>query len=124
MTMRHEIAAAARQRAGDTRRGLPAAGRLEPTDLAQSLVARLADLRSAGSTGEALPLILDEPLTGLDPAVKQWMLELVGRSAGSPQVVFLTEDPDVAAWARAEALGGNLSMIEPAPDADLEYASN
>jgi hypothetical protein len=62
--------------------------------------------------------VLDEPLAGLDPSVKRWMLELVGRSAGIPQVVYLTADPDVAAWARMEAVGGQLSVIEPAPEAD------
>jgi hypothetical protein len=86
---------------------------VEPAELAQAFIARLADLRHAGAHGESLPLILDEPLEGVDPAVKQWMLELVGRSAGMPQVVYLTDDPDVAAWARMEAMVGNLDVIEP-----------
>jgi hypothetical protein len=121
MTMRAEIESAARQRAGEARGrgGVTTREAVEPTDLAQSLVTRLADLRHAGTTGEGLPLILDEPLSGLDAAVKQWVLELVARSAGQPQVVFLTEDPDIAAWARLEAIAGHLSVIEPAPDADL-----
>jgi hypothetical protein len=132
MTMRSEIEAAARGRAGEAARasrlgdGLPRVDAMQPADLAQSLVARLADLRHAGTTGEALPLILDEPMVGVDGAVKQWVLELVARSAGSPQVVYLTEDPDIAAWARVEAIAGNLSVIEPAPDAELEaqYATH
>ena len=44
------------------------------------------------------------------------MLELVGRSAGTPQVVYLTEDSDVASWARMEALAGHLAVIEPSPE--------
>ena len=47
-----------------------------------------------------------------DASVKQWVLELVGRSAGSPQIVYLTDDPDVAAWARMEALSGELAIID------------
>jgi hypothetical protein len=91
---------------------------VEPAELAHSLVARLADLRHAFAGGESLPLILDEPLVGVDASVKQWMLELVGRSAGTPQVVYLTEDADIAAWARMEAVAGHLAVIEPSPETE------
>ena len=91
------------------------AGRMpEPAELAQSMIVRLAELRHIGSGGESVPLVLDDPLAGMTISVKQWMLELLGRSAGSPQVVYLTEDDDVAAWARIEALAGTLELIEPA----------
>jgi len=43
------------------------------------------------------------------------MLELIGRAAGSPQVIYLTADPDVAAWARAQAQAGRLDIVEPTP---------
>lgn len=127
LTMRDRITAAARRLAelGGPRPsepGLPSLRHVEPADLAHAFVSRLADLRHAGETGESLPLILDEPLAGVDPSVKQWMLELVGRSAGTPQVVYLTEDPDVAAWARMEAMAGHLGVIEPAPESDVEPA--
>jgi hypothetical protein len=86
----------------------------EPAELAQSLITRLAELRHAGTQGESVPLILDDPLAGMTTSVKQWMLELIGRSAGAPQVVYLTDDEDVAAWARIESLAGTLELIEPA----------
>ena len=50
--------------------------------------------------------------------MKLLLLELLGRSAGEPQIVFLTEDEDVASWARLEALTGEVSVIEPAPEQD------
>ena len=81
-------------------------------------MSRLADLRHAGAGGESLPLVLDEPFAGVDASVKHWMLELVGRSAGTPQVVYLTEDEEVAAWARMEALAGHLAVLEPSPEPD------
>lgn len=87
----------------------------EPAELAQALIVRMSELRHAGAGGESLPLILDEPLQGVSPSVKQWVLELVGRSAGSPQIVYLTDDVDVANWARMEAMSGELSILEPAP---------
>ena len=89
---------------------------LDPAELAHWLAARFTALRRVGPAGESLPLVLDDPLVGVDAGVKQWVLELIGRSAGSPQVVYLTADPDVAAWARLEAMAGHLSVLEPAPE--------
>jgi len=97
---------------------------IDPTELAHWLAARFTALRRVGPTGESLPLILDDPLLGVDAGVKQWILELIGRSAGSPQVVYLTADPDVAAWARLEAMAGHLSVLEPAPDAESAGTTN
>ena len=71
-------------------------------ELAHVLVTRLAEVRAVG--GEGMPLLLDDPFQQLDPSVKPLLLELLGRSAGEPQIVFLTEDEDVASWARLEAL--------------------
>ena len=100
--------------AGD---GLPD---IDPAELAHWLAARFTALRRVGPGGESMPLILDDPLIGVEAGVKQWILELVGRSAGSPQVVYLTADPDVAAWARLEAMAGHLAVLEPAPEQDDE----
>ena len=118
---REEIEEAAR-----LRREVDALGALSSTapdmsedftgDLAHVLITRLAEARSAG--GEGAPLVLDDPFRRLDPSVKPLLLEMLGRSAGEPQIVFLTEDDDVASWARLEALTGELSLIEPAPEHD------
>jgi hypothetical protein len=86
------------------------------TDLARALVARLTDLRKLGLSGESFPLVLDEPFVGLEPSVKPSLLELLGRASGNPQIIFLTEDEDVASWARLEALTGELAILEPTPD--------
>ena len=87
----------------------------DPAEIAEALIARMAELRHAGGHGESLPLVLDDPFDGMTTAVKRWLLDLVGRSAGSPQVVILTEDRDVTAWARSEAeRGAKLVLIEPA----------
>lgn len=83
-------------------------------DLAHVLVTRLAEVRSVA--GEGVPLVLDDPFQQLDASVKPLLLELLGRSAGEPQIVFLTEDEEVASWARLEALTGDVALIEPAPE--------
>ena len=102
---REEIQAASR-----LRREVDALGALSTTapdvpedltgDLAHVLVTRLAEARSVADEG--VPLLL----------------ELLGRSAGEPQIVFLTEDEDVASWARLEALTGEVALIEPTPERD------
>ena len=87
----------------------------EPAELAQALIERMTELRHLGARGESLPLLLDEPLAGVAPSVKAWVLELIARSAGAPQVIYLTDDPDVGSWARMEAISGELSILEPSP---------
>jgi hypothetical protein len=118
---REEIQAAAR-----LRREVDALGTLSSTapaladdatdELVHALVTRIAQARSVA--GEGVPLLLDDPFQQLDASVKPLLLELLGRSAGEPQIVFLTEDEDVASWARLEALTGDLALIEPRPAHD------
>jgi hypothetical protein len=91
-------------------------------DLAHVLVSRLAEVRSVA--GEGVPMVLDDPFHELDPSVKPLLLELLGRSAGEPQIVFLTEDEDVASWARLEALTGEVALIEPAPENEPHRSSS
>ncbi len=108
-------------RAGGTH-ALGPAQDVDPLKLAQWLVARFASAREVGATLESMPLFLDDPLVGLDPAVKVWALGLVSRFAGSPQVIYLTADRDVVAWARVEAIGGAMSVLDPAPEGASESA--
>jgi hypothetical protein len=123
---RQEIEEAARMR-----REVDALGALSSTapqmaedvtaDLAHVIVTRLAEARAIG--GEGVPLLLDDPFRELDPAIKPMLLELLGRASGEPQILFLTEDEDVASWARLEALTGEVALIEPTPERDDVRAS-
>lgn len=83
-------------------------------DLAHSLLRRLEELRTLGAGGESFPAFLDDPITSLSPAAKAQLLEQISAASKRQQVILLTEDADVAAWARVEALTGNLRVIEPA----------
>jgi len=119
--LRHQSAiAAGAGQAGDEegirlaqalRRAAPASPRL----LAELLLQRVDELESYGLAGEGLPLILDEPFEGLEPAALRWLLELLVRVGGHPQLVLLTEDAEIAAWAEREALGGDVAVVAPAP---------
>lgn len=112
-----EIMAAARLRHDvDTLSATAAAAGMESdltTGMTNALIGRLAQLRSVGPHHESFPLILDDPFVELDSSVKPSLLELLGRAAHHQQIVFLTEDEDVASWAKIEALTGDLSILEP-----------
>lgn len=85
----------------------------ETTALAQSLIAHLGRLRTIGSGGESMPLILDDPFTDVAPSTKLTLMELLARTAGTPQVILLTDQDEVATWARLEALTGEVALVEP-----------
>jgi DNA repair exonuclease SbcCD ATPase subunit len=87
-------------------------------DLAHALLHRLNQLRELGAGGESFPLLLDEPFPDVDPAVKADLLELLMRASVRQQVIFLTEDTDVASWARVEAMTGNVAIVEPVRPAE------
>ena len=118
--MRDKVAAAALRLRDADASGEPVSGPAvaEPTELAQGLITKMSELRHVGPRNEAFPMLLDEPLEGVALSTKQWLLELLGRSAGAPQVIYLTDDPDVAAWARMHSVGGELAIIEAAPERD------
>jgi hypothetical protein len=96
--------------------------------LAHSLIAHLGRLRTIGSGGESMPLILDDPFTAVAPSTKLTLMELLARTAGTPQVILLTDQDEVATWARLEALTGEVALVEPSisthPVARPSAASN
>lgn len=85
----------------------------ETTALAQSLISHLGRLRTIGSGGESMPLVLDDPFTAVAPSTKLTLMELLARTAGAPQVILLTDQDEVATWARLEALTGEVALVEP-----------
>ena len=87
---------------------------------AQALMQRAAKVRTIGPAGESLPLILDDTLAGVRAELKAPLLELLVRASQEQQVVLLTEDPDVADWARVEAITGAVSIVEAGTNADSE----
>ena len=112
--LRERVTAAAQRIRSVGNAASASAAAAEPAELAQALIVRMSELRHAGARGESMPLLLDEPLAGVATSVKQWLLELIARSAGSPQIIYLTEDPEIASWARMESVGGELAILEPA----------
>jgi len=82
-------------------------------DVAHAVLARLAEMRTLGAGGESFPVFLDDPFINLPSPTKPGLLELLVQASRDQQIIYLTEDPDVAEWARLEALTGELSIVEP-----------
>jgi len=84
-------------------------------DIQQHLVARLGRAAKAGPHGDAVPALLDEVLARV-PVDRKWdLLDHLYRLSESHQIVYLSDDPFVAAWARQRA-EGSLSLLEPEPE--------
>lgn len=86
------------------------------TELAHSMITHMARVQKIGRNGESLPLIIDDPFTDVPAATRAALLELLARTSGSPQVVLLTDQNDVADWARLEAISGEVTLVEPMAD--------
>jgi hypothetical protein len=110
---REEITSAARVRGRSERSGGGARSDDLASVLGEELVVRLSEARRLGSTGESFPLVLDDPFLEFDSSVKPALLELISEASQRQQILLLTEDPDVAAWARLESLTGALAVVEP-----------
>ena len=83
-------------------------------DLTHALLRRLSDVRSLGAGGESFPIFLDEPFTRVPAELKPELLGVLLDASQRQQVIFLTEDEDVASWARLETLAEQLTLVEPA----------
>ena len=84
-------------------------------DAARLLVERVVALRHVGATGERLPLVLDEPFIGLDQGDTVRLLETIRRLAAFHQILLVTGDHEVEAWATHLASTGQLAVVRPAP---------
>ena len=70
--------------------------------------ARLAAQRSASYAG-SVPLVLDDALAGMDPALARSILDRLERMASSVQLVILSEELATSSW--AESLGEERALV-------------
>lgn len=86
------------------------------SEVHQHLVARLTEAAQAAPHDDPVPVVLDEVLQRV-PADRSWdLLDLLLRLAEDQQLVYLTDDAFVAAWARQRALDGSITLLEPEPE--------
>jgi hypothetical protein len=87
-------------------------------------VAALLAAAAAGEQGATIPVVLDEPLE-LVAVERRWdLLEFVLRASDRHQVVYLTGDPFVAAWAREPRHRGLLDLVEAGSDPEIAVNRN
>ena len=61
------------------------------------LLARLAAQRAVSFSG-SVPLVVDDALAGLDAPVVRSLLEKLERMSEAVQIIYLSDDPDIADW--------------------------
>jgi hypothetical protein len=84
-------------------------------DIQQHLLGRLTKAGTAGPQGDAVPVLLDEVLARV-PAERMWdQLDLLYRLSERHQIIYLSDDAFVAAWARQLA-DGSVMLLEPEPE--------
>ena len=82
------------------------------TDIQQHLLSRLGESAKAGPHGDPVPAVLDEVLERV-PVDRKWdVLDHLYRVSEHHQLVYLSDDPFVAAWARQLA-NGSVTLLEP-----------
>lgn len=86
-------------------------GRLEGAEAAET--AALEGLRSSAAGGESLPMVLDDSFREIAREDRPALLELLVERSREQQIIFLTDDEDIATWARLESLAGDMAIVEP-----------
>ena len=79
----------------------------------QYLLARLTQALGGGGSGEPVPVVIDDALVRLGGDAKWELLDLLERCSEKAQLIYLTDDPYVGAWARRRASSGAITLLEP-----------
>ncbi len=96
------------------------------SEVSAALLAQLSEVKTMGPGGESFPALLDEPLSEVPADARAELLELIAEAGASQQIILMTDDEDVASWARLESMTGDLAIIdlqtppERSPDSPLE----
>lgn len=85
-------------------------------DVQHELLAHLTNANHPVSDHEPVPVLLDEPFLRI-PVERKWeLLDMLLRLSERVQLVYLTDDPYVAAWGRRRATDGAILLLEPEPE--------
>ncbi|MEY2452199.1 MAG: hypothetical protein QOD92_1773 [Acidimicrobiaceae bacterium] len=82
-------------------------------DVQQFLLAHLTRAGHCGPQDEAVPVVLDEPFLRIAADRKWELLDMLRRLGETTQLIYLTDDPYVGAWARRRASAGLITLLEP-----------
>lgn len=96
------------------------------SEVSAAMLTRLTAVKTLGPGGESFPALLDEPFSEVPIEARAELLELVANAGAGQQIILLTDDDDVASWARLESMTGDLAIVdlqappEKSPDSPLE----
>jgi len=82
-------------------------------EVGQLVLERLGQAKKLGAGGESFPVFFDDSFIEVPRASKPELLELLVKASAEQQIIYMTNDEDVASWARVEALTGDLAIVEP-----------
>jgi len=82
-------------------------------DVQQYLLAHLTKAGHAGPYDDSVPVIMDEPFLRIAAERKWELLDMLRRLGDKTQLLYLTDDPFVGAWARRRAAAGLITLLEP-----------
>jgi hypothetical protein len=85
----------------------------ELADVHQYLLAHLTKAGHAGPFDESVPVVLDDAFLHIAAERKWELLDMLRRLGEKTQLLYLTDDPFVAAWARRRAAAGLITLLEP-----------
>ena len=91
--------------------GVPSANKM--AELERYLSDRSATLEACGPAREVLPMIFDDAFSTLRADAKWAMLDIIDRLSAASQVIYLTDDPEVAVWARRRSATGAVGHEDP-----------
>jgi hypothetical protein len=85
--------------------------------LREALIAHLGRAARGSSSGESVPVILDDPVSQV-PAEHRWeLMDMLRRLGERTQVIYLTSDAFIGAWARRRAeIDETILLLEPVPE--------
>jgi hypothetical protein len=82
-------------------------------DIQERLLAHLTLASHVGPRSEPVPVVLDEPFVRV-PAERKWeLMDMLCRLAERTQLLYVTDDAFIGAWARRRADAGALLLLEP-----------
>ena len=86
----------------------------ELADVHQFLLAHLTKAGHAGPFDESMPVLVDDAFLRVAAERKWELLDMLRRLGEKTQLVYMTDDPFVSAWARRRAAAGLVTLLEPA----------
>lgn len=82
-------------------------------ELQRYLLAALTRANKVGPRSEPIPVLLDDPFSRVPAERKYELMDMLRRLSEKTQMLYMTDDAFIGAWARQRADDGAISLLEP-----------